>query len=182
MQWLITINVEELSAIPLEDLRKRYFICSRHFAPEAYKHIESRSLNITAMPTLNLHHLENIEHVIHRERKQLPLVMETIEIDYMEEPISQNTKTNNMLTDSVQIIHIENDTPEPDDNVLKLTPLKRKYFGNSTKSSPIICNKIENIVHVKKLKKVRLTKIQENQIEIINSVEKIASMYLTLSL
>lgn len=127
------------------------------------------------MPTLNLHQLENIEHVIYRERKQLPLVRETIEIEYINEDHEIQDTKSNILTDSVQVIHVENDIVD-DENVIQLTPVKRKYFGNSVRSSPIIHNNIENI-HMKNLKKVKLIKIEENLIE-KNSKENRSSMYI----
>lgn len=38
----------------MEDIRKRYFICSRHFLPSDYKNAQSRSLNWNAVPKINL--------------------------------------------------------------------------------------------------------------------------------
>lgn len=53
-QWLDIIDLPELSATPLDQIRKRYFICSKHFRKQDYKNCESRSLNKTAYPRLNL--------------------------------------------------------------------------------------------------------------------------------
>lgn len=53
-QWLDTISVPELASIPLDQIRKRYFICSKHFRKQDYKNCESRSLNKTAYPRLHL--------------------------------------------------------------------------------------------------------------------------------
>lgn len=52
--WLHHINVPELNGLPLDQLRKRYFICSKHFRKNDYKNCESRSLNQTAYPRLFL--------------------------------------------------------------------------------------------------------------------------------
>lgn len=41
-------------------IRKRFFICSRHFGLSQYKNIESRSLNLTAVPHLNIKDLDEI--------------------------------------------------------------------------------------------------------------------------
>ncbi|XP_063699614.1 trimethyllysine dioxygenase, mitochondrial-like [Culicoides brevitarsis] len=68
-EWLEIINLPEVSSIPLEQLRKSKFICTRHFAPEAYKNSESRSLNINAVPSRNLGRLETLEPIINRERR-----------------------------------------------------------------------------------------------------------------
>lgn len=43
-----------------EAVRKRYFICSRHFSLKEYKNAESRSLNLTAVPSLNLNDLDEL--------------------------------------------------------------------------------------------------------------------------
>lgn len=43
-----------------EGIRKRFFICSRHFAKASYKNAESRSLNFTAVPSLNIVKLEDL--------------------------------------------------------------------------------------------------------------------------
>lgn len=42
-----------------DDIRKRYFVCARHFGVSSYKNVESRSLNITAVPHLNLINLDD---------------------------------------------------------------------------------------------------------------------------
>lgn len=52
--WLRSINVPELNGLPLDQLRKKYFICSKHFRKIDYKNCESRSLNQTAYPRLFL--------------------------------------------------------------------------------------------------------------------------------
>lgn len=53
-QWLEIIDIPELTALPLVQLRKRCFICSKHFRKQDYKNCESRSLNKTAYPRLHL--------------------------------------------------------------------------------------------------------------------------------
>lgn len=53
-QWIDAIDMPELRDIPLDKVRKRFFICSKHFRPQDYKNCESRSLNTTAYPRLHL--------------------------------------------------------------------------------------------------------------------------------
>lgn len=53
-QWIEAIDMPELREIPLDKVRKRFFICSKHFRPQDYKNCESRSLNTTAYPRLHL--------------------------------------------------------------------------------------------------------------------------------
>lgn len=53
-QWIDIINLPEIKKLPIEQIRKRFFICSKHFRPQDYKNCESRSLNTTAYPRLLL--------------------------------------------------------------------------------------------------------------------------------
>lgn len=53
-QWIDAIGMPELRKMPVDKVRKKYFICSKHFRPQDYKNCESRSLNTTAYPRLNL--------------------------------------------------------------------------------------------------------------------------------
>lgn len=54
LHWLEAVDVPELGQLPLEQVRKRFFVCTRHFRKEDYKNCESRSLNTTAYPRLHL--------------------------------------------------------------------------------------------------------------------------------
>lgn len=54
MQWIDILDLPELKKMPLDKVRKRYFICSKHFRQQDYKNCESRSLNTTAYPRLHL--------------------------------------------------------------------------------------------------------------------------------
>lgn len=51
-EWRRAINIPEINSLSLDMLRKRT-ICSKHFRKEDYKNVESRSLNKTAVPSLN---------------------------------------------------------------------------------------------------------------------------------
>lgn len=53
-QWIDIIDLPELKKLPIDKVRKRFFICSKHFRPQDYKNCESRSLNTTAYPRLFL--------------------------------------------------------------------------------------------------------------------------------
>lgn len=53
-QWIEKIDLPELRKMPLDKVRMRYFICSKHFRSQDYKNCESRSLNTTAYPRLFL--------------------------------------------------------------------------------------------------------------------------------
>ncbi|XP_052872999.1 uncharacterized protein LOC128278329 [Anopheles cruzii] len=60
-QWKKVLNLSEFIAVPLDIIRKRYFVCSRHFRDSDYKNKASRSINMTAIPSLNLHALTDAE-------------------------------------------------------------------------------------------------------------------------
>lgn len=64
VDWLNAIQskkpIDKLSGLTPEAIRKRFFICSRHFGLNEYKNIESRSLNLTAVPNLNLESLDKM--------------------------------------------------------------------------------------------------------------------------
>lgn len=60
-QWLDIIDLPELKQMPLDLVRKRYFVCSKHFLKRDYKNSESRSLNKTAYPKLFLNKSDNIQ-------------------------------------------------------------------------------------------------------------------------
>lgn len=53
-QWIDIIDLPELRELSIDKVRKRFFICSKHFRPQDYKNCESRSLNTTAYPRLHL--------------------------------------------------------------------------------------------------------------------------------
>lgn len=56
-EWRRAIDLPEINNLPLDLLRKRT-ICSKHFRKEDYKNVESRSLNKTAVPSLNFRKAE----------------------------------------------------------------------------------------------------------------------------
>lgn len=45
---------DKMKDLSQEQIKKRFFICCRHFGISSYKNVESRSLNITSNPHLNL--------------------------------------------------------------------------------------------------------------------------------
>ncbi len=59
-EWRRAINIPEINNLSLDVLRKRT-ICSKHFRKEDYKNVESRSLNKTAVPSLNFRTAEHEE-------------------------------------------------------------------------------------------------------------------------
>lgn len=76
-----------------EQIRKRYFICSRHFGLNQYKNIESRSLNITALPHLNLVNLDKLQEskAYRVEEQPEPIVDKGIVKNLKPSPVKQQT-------------------------------------------------------------------------------------------
>lgn len=60
-KWKTILNMPELRNLSIDIIRKRYFICSKHFRKEDYKNCESRNLNKTAYPRLYLSFDSNLE-------------------------------------------------------------------------------------------------------------------------
>ena len=73
-------------------IRKRFFVCARHFAINQYKNIESRSLNLTAIPHLNLtnldeyaqskaYQLEQSQQIENSPKKTLPTILNKLAVN-----------------------------------------------------------------------------------------------------
>ncbi|XP_050096184.1 trimethyllysine dioxygenase, mitochondrial [Anopheles aquasalis] len=60
-QWVKILNVAEFDGLPIDNIRKRFFVCTRHFRDSDYKNKASRCINITAVPSLNLKGLTDAE-------------------------------------------------------------------------------------------------------------------------
>lgn len=60
-QWKDLIKNPILDDMSLDLIRKRYFVCSRHFKVQDYKNIKSRGLNKTSIPSLNMNEFSDPE-------------------------------------------------------------------------------------------------------------------------
>lgn len=60
-QWKDLINNPILNDMTIELIRRRYFVCSRHFKIQDYKNIQSRGLNKTAIPSMNMNEFSDPE-------------------------------------------------------------------------------------------------------------------------
>jgi hypothetical protein len=61
--WMTAIDYEKIPCLVnnnQDSIKKKFFLCSRHFGLSSYKNEESRSLNITAVPHLNLKNLDQL--------------------------------------------------------------------------------------------------------------------------
>lgn len=59
--WKTILDVPSIKNLSIDVIRKRYFVCTRHFRPSDYKNIASRGLNKTAYPSINLKELNNLD-------------------------------------------------------------------------------------------------------------------------
>lgn len=108
-QWIDIIDLPELKKLPIEQVRKRFFICSKHFRPQDYKNCESRSLNTTAYPRLLLKLSDE-----QASTEQCPTSVNVEEIDVQESGygIEETTvSVTNTLSD-------EKTTPKPIEYIL----------------------------------------------------------------
>lgn len=76
--WRAVVNVPDLFNYSIDHLRKRMFLCSKHFHPTDYKNTESRSLNKTAMPSLFLNDLQSEAPNISQQRASESLPTTTL--------------------------------------------------------------------------------------------------------
>uniref|UniRef100_A0A182NMB1 Trimethyllysine dioxygenase, mitochondrial n=1 Tax=Anopheles dirus TaxID=7168 RepID=A0A182NMB1_9DIPT len=60
-QWRRVLGIDNFIGLPIDIIRKRYFVCTRHFRDVDYKNKVSRSINVTAVPSINLQALTNPE-------------------------------------------------------------------------------------------------------------------------
>uniref|UniRef100_A0A1Q3G1R0 Trimethyllysine dioxygenase, mitochondrial n=1 Tax=Culex tarsalis TaxID=7177 RepID=A0A1Q3G1R0_CULTA len=59
--WKQILAIPELEPLDVDVIRGKHFVCSRHFRDSDYKNKLSRSLNVTANPSLNLNGLWDAE-------------------------------------------------------------------------------------------------------------------------
>ncbi|XP_055535607.1 uncharacterized protein LOC129724615 [Wyeomyia smithii] len=81
--WRSILSIPELQKFDLDTIRGRYFVCTRHFRDSDYKNKLSRSLNVTANPSLNLFAL-NDEEGLNR------IIPPMVRIPYTEPPKSSD--------------------------------------------------------------------------------------------
>lgn len=107
--WRQIVNVPDLYNHSIEEIRKRMYICSKHFAKRDYKHMESRSLNKTAIPTLYLKIGDEEPPSNHSEN--------LIDVDNMDDTPMRKRRCSNSMSEFVD---------EIDD-----TPIKKCKYQNS---------------------------------------------------
>lgn len=118
-EWRRAINLPEINNMPLDLLRKRT-ICSKHFRKEDYKNIESRSLNKTAIPSLNFRH----EKIFAKEIVGVdtlmgcPILMQNKKLPVR--TVSNNSELSSM-NDRFKIIK------------------EHKYVGNTRSNTTVVC-------------------------------------------
>lgn len=86
----MTINgsnpISKFTDLPIEEIKKKFLICYRHFKKTDYKNPISRSLNITAIPSLNLKDLSQLNLCKQMEVETVKIQSSTIEQKIINSP------------------------------------------------------------------------------------------------
>lgn len=182
--WRTIINHPQINNLSMDVIRRRYFICSRHFRPQDYKHAESRSLNVTALPSLLLHRYSyDTDSVCEEELEELQdetiLVTNVDNVDEDFEPSAICKNQSKSLNDrkdehhvSNQKITIQSNDPEENDCVMYLTfqnsPNKSNDLKNAELKDPdSISNNFQNNDH-NNLSELSKDKNQELNVEYVD--------------
>lgn len=97
--WRRIIGVSELNQ-DIETIRTKYFVCTRHFRDSDYKNKLSRSLNITANPSLNLQILCDAEGL---NRIAPPLIRPAMQHVATEQQLQQKQIVPSLMTISLDV-------------------------------------------------------------------------------
>lgn len=157
MQWLKIIDLPGMDDIPLDTLRKRYFICSRHFRKEDYKNCESRSLNTTAYPRLFLKSNKNADSEPAAESQNYVITEELIqtpESDHRIEEVFIPIKSPTITSYRIHSAEHKKPLPIPQSQKLVRTLAIQRIDSSNVKTEIPNCS-IQNVQPVKAY--VRLT-------------------------
>lgn len=102
--WRRIIGVSELIHQDIDSIRGKYFVCTRHFRDSDYKNKFSRSLNITANPSLNLQGLCDAEGL---NRIAPPLVRPPMQHVGAEQQLQQQQLQQKQVIPSVMTINLD---------------------------------------------------------------------------
>ncbi|XP_058830928.1 uncharacterized protein LOC131689690 [Topomyia yanbarensis] len=160
--WKTILAVPELRDLDTDIIRGKYFVCTRHFRDSDYKNKLSRSLNITANPSLNLYNLCDAEGL---NRVVPPLVRPL--------PLSQVSKDDNVVTSTIelQVQPLATEFIQPNTEVQMLT---------DEKSLPSVCDPLKDTEHI--FKHSSLVKKQQVDILHVPSVAQISGQKRTIEL
>ncbi|XP_038119720.1 uncharacterized protein LOC6044961 isoform X2 [Culex quinquefasciatus] len=99
-QWKLILGIQELEHLDVDAIRGKHFVCSRHFRDSDYKNKLSRSLNVTANPSLNLNglwHPEGLNRVIP------PMARPGISAERMSQEQKNEEPMGNVVTVSLEV-------------------------------------------------------------------------------
>lgn len=153
--WLYSINVPELNGLPLEQLRKRYFICSKHFRRNDYKNCESRSLNQTAVPRLFLNVMKiDGNDSVDSSSQNMDVSSTSVDDRLLLLPKNENRSTH-VLNSPVDLNDVEPEPdpdPEPEFSPVEQFTMKMKISPTTaattkTVERPITTKRIQTISH-----------------------------------
>lgn len=168
--WRRIINIPHLMKLPIAEVRKKYFICSRHFPKRDYKNCESRSLNKTALPRLFLiaNATEGRENEVENENENEILNQSSL----LDDNINMH---NSVVNNTIMIIEQQDEKCTNVENLIRLKKVRSPTSATqlSANSSKIIMHSIKK-QHSSPVK----TLIKSNQSEnnnLIRGIKRIPS-------
>ncbi|CRL08368.1 CLUMA_CG021242, isoform A [Clunio marinus] len=164
-EWMLSIQrskpIEKLTSLTDDAIRKRYFVCARHFGLNEYKNVESRSLNLTAVPKFNLEDLSemHLSKAWQLENSAAPCSeafldeSDSIKIESPTKILNPSLKVNNKQNISL-CRKTEIDT-SPTNTSLPPTDIVDVTFKNNLDEPPTKKAKISNAVDITNLEKIK---------------------------
>jgi hypothetical protein len=154
--WINAIQrtnpIPNLKNLTEDAIRKRYFVCCRHFSLSQYKNAQSRSLNITSTPHLNIDNLDELSLSKAWEIDKTPEFIVTIKTN----PSPQKTIIPN---GPIKILNKEAQNPIIIKDVVKHPP-QRKIQTNLT-----------NLAVMKRKPEVKIDQNTPKKVKIIENIE-----------
>uniref|UniRef100_A0AAG5DFJ6 Trimethyllysine dioxygenase, mitochondrial n=1 Tax=Anopheles atroparvus TaxID=41427 RepID=A0AAG5DFJ6_ANOAO len=109
-RWRRALAIDNFIGLPIEVIRKRYYVCSRHFRDSDYKNKASRSINTTAVPSINLFALNEPEGLC----RKIPSPVRPTMVAYLQErstgTVEQDQEEVSVVLDE-QVLEEEQDEP-----------------------------------------------------------------------
>lgn len=99
-QWKQILSIPELEPLDVDVIRGKHFVCTRHFRDSDYKNKLSRSLNVTANPSLNLSGLWDEEGL---NRIVPPMVRPVASTERIVQEQKSEEPTRSMVTVSLEV-------------------------------------------------------------------------------
>jgi hypothetical protein len=132
--------IPKINSLTVDEIKKKYFICSRHFLAKDYKNAISRSVNTTAIPSINLDSLDNLH--LMRDVTEVT-VIESIEVS-PQKVVNLNASLKPTTSQTASSVYAIETKPTHSIQKFKITtaPSKTEKDTNSLKASSPVISKI----------------------------------------